>query len=75
MILDEADRILDEYFAEQMASIIDGCSKQRQTLMFSATMTTEVKTVATAALSEPIKVSNSILHYLSVITQFFYLNV
>uniref|UniRef100_A0A6A7FVL9 RNA helicase n=1 Tax=Hirondellea gigas TaxID=1518452 RepID=A0A6A7FVL9_9CRUS len=56
LILDEADRILDDYFEEQMSDIIGRCRTSRQTLLFSATMTTEVKRVATAALNEPIKV-------------------
>lgn len=56
LILDEADRILDDYFEEQMADIISRCSPHRQTLLFSATMTTEVHRVATAALKEPVKI-------------------
>lgn len=42
LVLDEADRMLEEAFAEQMKELIRLCSKNRQTMLFSATMTDEV---------------------------------
>jgi ATP-dependent RNA helicase DDX27 len=40
--LDEADRLLEDAFADQLKELITLCAKNRQTLLFSATMTDKV---------------------------------
>ena len=39
LILDEADRMLDMGFSDDVLSIVEHCNKERQTLLFSATLT------------------------------------
>lgn len=42
-ILDEADRLLEDNFGDQLQSIFNVLPKKRQTLLFSATITDTIK--------------------------------
>mmetsp|Transcript_27062 Transcript_27062/g.46336 ORF Transcript_27062/g.46336 Transcript_27062/m.46336 type:complete len:734 (+) Transcript_27062:31-2232(+) len=57
LILDEADRLLDMGFTEEVNEIVKCCPKTRQTLLFSATMTKKVMKLASVSLKEPVYVS------------------
>ena len=56
LILDEADRILDEGFERHVSSILSTLPKQRRTGLFSATQTEELGQLARAGLRNPYRV-------------------
>ncbi|MBA6257204.1 MULTISPECIES: DEAD/DEAH box helicase [unclassified Colwellia] len=55
-VLDEADTMLDMGFFKDVQTIIAKLPKNRQTLLFSATMPAEIEILATAILTSPIKI-------------------
>ena len=57
IVLDEADRMLDMGFRDDMVFILGKCAAQRQTLFFSATMSPEIKKMTELYLKNPLFVS------------------
>jgi len=53
LVLDEADKLLDLKFQEEMATIISRLPRRRQTLLFSATMPEKVLTLVREYLTRP----------------------
>jgi len=56
LVLDEADRMVDMGFAPDLKRILRLMPRERQTLMFSATMPPELNRVANEALRQPVRV-------------------
>lgn len=58
LVLDEADRMLDMGFSEDVLKIAGQCNRQRQTLLFSATLNhKDIKGIASKVLTDPEVVS------------------
>ncbi|XP_004364941.2 ATP-dependent RNA helicase DRS1 [Capsaspora owczarzaki ATCC 30864] len=56
LIMDEADRLLEMGFKEEVDEIIRQCSVSRQTMLFSATMTDEVENLIALSMNKPLRV-------------------
>jgi ATP-dependent RNA helicase DDX41 len=56
-VMDEADRLIDMGFEEEMRNVMDFFKSQRQTVLFSATMPKSIQHFARSALVHPIEVN------------------
>jgi len=57
IVLDEADRMLDMGFVNDMRTIMKGMPKERHTLFFSATISPDIERLITEFLRNPIRIS------------------
>lgn len=60
LVLDEADRMMDMGFYDDIMRIVAMLPKDRQTLMFSATMPPKIRSLATTILQKPEQITLSI---------------
>lgn len=55
LVLDEADRMLSDGFADELTEIIKSCPVSRQTMLFSATMTDSIDELVKMSLNKPVR--------------------
>jgi ATP-independent RNA helicase DbpA len=71
-VLDEADRMTDMGFYDEIAAIVHLCPPYRQTLLFSATYPDDIREATARFLNEPLDVAVETVHAPAQIGQRFY---
>lgn len=75
VVLDEADRMLDMGFSEELDFIMDAVPKERQTLLLSATMANEIKRLSMRFMKDPLEIMVSKDEPCSDLTAQYYVQV
>ena len=72
LVLDEADKMLEMGFIEDVQKIINECSRERQTLLFSATISGDIEALAKRYMKHPVYVEVESYVDASKLKQIFY---
>ncbi len=72
LVLDEADRMTDMGFYDEISGIVNACPTQRQTLLFSATYPDDIRHATQHFLTQPVELKVAAQHDASRIEQRFY---
>ncbi len=72
LVLDEADRMIDMGFYEDMLGIVAACSPRRQTWLFSATYANDVRQASERFLRDPVEIKVDSNPQSLAIEQFFF---
>jgi superfamily II DNA/RNA helicase len=72
LVLDEADRMLEMGFIDDVVRIIEKCPEKRQTMLFSATISNEIEKIGSRYMNHPVFIEVETYVDSSKLHQFFY---